>query len=166
MVVTVIAVGVMQVTVDDVVDMVAMRDGLVAASRAVDVIDVVSRAAMPRGAPIGIRFGNFERVLVAMSLVRMMQSTIMKIIDVIVVDDRRMAAVGSMNMRMIDDGFTGRHGSFLQFGLVVVIGVRQQVFHEKPDVVISQLVIHVLPLAPSVQQLCGRQNLQALGNQG
>ncbi len=50
MVVAVIAVRMMQVTVDEVVDMVAVRHGLMTATRAVNVTGLVTRAAMLRGA--------------------------------------------------------------------------------------------------------------------
>ena len=54
MIITVIAMGMMKMTVDQIVYVVAMRDLLVATVRAVDVVRIVTGAAMSRRAPVGV----------------------------------------------------------------------------------------------------------------
>jgi len=54
MVVAVIAVRMVQVTIDEIVDMIAVRHGFVAAARSMDVVGRVPRALVVRRAPLRI----------------------------------------------------------------------------------------------------------------
>ena len=76
MVVAVAAVNMMQVAVDQVVNVVAMRDGLVAASRSVLVAGVMGSALMIRRAVCGVRLIDRKAVLVHVVRMRVVEMSI------------------------------------------------------------------------------------------
>ena len=92
MVVAVAAVSMMQMAIYEVVDVVAMRDGLVAASRSVLVAGVMGSALMIRCAAHRVRIVNRKAVLVDVVGVRVVKMTVMQIVDVALVLDRQMTA--------------------------------------------------------------------------
>jgi hypothetical protein len=98
-VVAVIAVRMVQVAVDEIVDVIPMRHRFVAAAGSVNVARVVAAAA--RRALVRIFGAHFEPVLVYMIAVRMMQMTVMQIINVIVVIDCSMSTVRAMLMVVV-----------------------------------------------------------------
>lgn len=63
MVITVITVRVMQMSIDQVIDVIAVRDRFVAAARAVDMIGVMTTALMCWCAGVRIGFAHFDFVL-------------------------------------------------------------------------------------------------------
>jgi hypothetical protein len=99
-VVAVIAVRVMQVPIHKVVDMVAMRDGLMPAPGPVHVTGLMPCAAVLGRAPVGIARRHFDRVLVDMVPMRMVQVPIVQVVDVIAVANGRMPAISSVLVRM------------------------------------------------------------------
>lgn len=110
MIVAVIAVLMMQTPVDDVVDMIAVRNRLVSATRPVHM------AALAAGgdallAAIGIRLANLEHVLVVVDLpvhlVRMVQMAVVQIVNVLAVTDGLVAAIGAVGMIVIGMGLAG-----------------------------------------------------------
>jgi len=116
----VVAVRMVQVPVHEVIDVVAVRDGLVAAAGAVLVIGVVPAAFVFRRALVGILAADVNHVLVDVVLVRMVQVPVMQVIDVAVMNDRGMPAARAVNVVMIrvlfaDAGVlkAGHAGSFI-----------------------------------------------------
>jgi hypothetical protein len=105
MVVTVVAMGMVQMTVDDVVDMVAVPDRFVTAVRAVNVTGVMAGTTVLRRALVRVRFGHLQYVPIAVILVRVMQLAVVEIVDVSIVHDGGVAAAGAMDVRMIGNGF-------------------------------------------------------------
>ena len=93
-----VAVDVVQVAVDQVVDVVAMRPGLVTAARPVDMVRVMSTAAVGRRAVRRVGRGDRDHMLIDVIPVRMMQMTIVEVIDVSLVDDGLVAAIGTVDM--------------------------------------------------------------------
>ncbi|WP_277043388.1 hypothetical protein [Caballeronia mineralivorans] len=93
-VVAVIAVRMVQVAVDEIVDVIPVRHRFMAAPWSVNVARLVTAAA--RRAFVRIFGAHFELMLVYMIAVRMMQMTVMQIINVIVVLDRSMSTVRAM----------------------------------------------------------------------
>ena len=92
----VIAMAVMlmvQVAVDQVIYMVTVRNGGMATAIAVDVIAVVIGAIMTAGALGGIVGIDVEAVLVDMVVVNVMQVPIVKVIDVVAVNDGLVSAI-------------------------------------------------------------------------
>ncbi|WP_020146750.1 hypothetical protein [Thioalkalivibrio sp. ALJ15] len=111
MVVAVVTMGVMQVAVYQVVHVVPVRNGLVAAAGTVHVIRVVTLALMVRGAVIGVRFAHLDDMLVNMVAMRMVEMTIMQVIHVSVVLHRGVSAAGSVFMIVIRM-FLATHDAF------------------------------------------------------
>jgi hypothetical protein len=100
-IITVAAVGMVQVTVDEIVHMVAMRDRFMAAARAMDVSSIMSRAAMVGRATIRILVAHFNPVFIHMVRVRMVKMTIVEIIHMAAVPDGNMTAIGAMHVIVI-----------------------------------------------------------------
>jgi hypothetical protein len=90
-IVAVIAVRVMQVPVNQEVDVVAMRNGLVSAAGAVFVAAFDLRRATGR-----IRPANRDHMFVDVVAMRVMQMAVMQVIDMTLVPDGGMAAIGAM----------------------------------------------------------------------
>ena len=94
MVVAVTIVRVVQAAVDQVVDVVAVRHGVVAAALAVEVTaTVVSSVAAVR-----VQLVDGKPVLVYVVAVRVVQVAVVEEVDVPVVDDLRMAAPGPVDV--------------------------------------------------------------------
>ena len=110
MVVAVVSVLVMQAAVDDVVDVIAVRYGFMAATFAVN----VAVAGVNRMATVRIGFIDAQGVLVVVAVVFMVQVAVVQIIDVAFVLDGSVAAVCAVNVVMMFVGFTG-HFSLLMF---------------------------------------------------
>ena len=113
MVVAVIAMRVMQVILDAIVDVVAVRHRVVAAARPMHMARVMPGAAMVGGAAVGIGARYFDHMLVDMPLMRVVQVAVVQIIDVAVMADRLMAAAGAVLVGMLGMMFVGagRHRS-------------------------------------------------------
>jgi hypothetical protein len=101
MIITMIAMRVMQMTLYEIIRMVAVWHGLVAATRSVFVIRIVPAATMVRGAAIGIGGTHCNDMLVNMIVMWVMQVAVVEIIGVAVVANRNVAAALSMSMGMI-----------------------------------------------------------------
>lgn len=100
-VVAMIAVWVMQVAVDQIVDMIAVRYRLVSASGPVNVIRGMGAAIMVRRTSIRIFRADLDPMFVYVVTMWMMQMPVMQIVDVIAVPDSGMAAVRAMPMVMV-----------------------------------------------------------------
>ena len=101
MIVTVPIVRVMQVPVDKVVDVIAVRHRVVAAARTVDVAVLVSVAAMARCAGIRVSFVDGDRALVDMIAVHRVEMPVVQVVDMAVVLDGTMPAMRSVNVTVI-----------------------------------------------------------------
>ena len=103
-----VAVLVVQTAVDDVVHMVAVRHGFVAAAFAVN----VTGAGVYRMAAVGIGGVYFEAVLVVMAFVGVVQVAVVQVVDMVAVFDGGVAAACAVNMGMVGMGMVA-HGVFL-----------------------------------------------------
>jgi hypothetical protein len=92
MVVAVISVRMVQMTSDQVVDVITVRNRLVATIGAVLVSSAMLPAVVLRGAAFGVDVADLENVLVDVITVRVMQMTVVQVVEMIVVLDRSMAA--------------------------------------------------------------------------
>jgi hypothetical protein len=95
-VVAMIPVRMMQVTVDKIINVIAMWHRFVTAPGAMDVSRIVAAAVVARRALVRISRADLEPMLVYVIAMRMVQMPIMQIIDVIAVPDTGMAAVCAM----------------------------------------------------------------------
>ncbi len=96
-----IAVRMVQVAVDKIIDVVPMRHGLMPAARAMHMLRLVTAAAVIRRALIGIFRTHLDAMFIHVLAVRMMEMAIMQIVDVIAVANGRVAAAGAMLMVVI-----------------------------------------------------------------
>ena len=102
MVVAVAIVLVVQVAIDQVIDMVAVRDRRVSASGSVHVVGRVGRADMSAGAGGWVVSRDLQDMLFDHSVEgRVMQVSIVEVIDVSIMFDCRMPAVFSVDMVMV-----------------------------------------------------------------
>ena len=101
MVVAVLAVRVVQVTVDQVIEVVAVRHGLVPAVGPVDVGGLVPLASVARRAVSGIGSVHLEAVLVRVIAVGVMEVAPVEVVDVISVLDGNVPAVGTVDVVVV-----------------------------------------------------------------
>ena len=90
-----ITVRVVQVAIDEVVDVIAVRHCLVAATRTMHVICLVT-AAVVRPPTLRIRFADRDSMLVVVILVGAMQVAVVQVADVIAVLNGGVTATGSV----------------------------------------------------------------------
>lgn len=102
MVVAVAIVLVVQVAIDQVIDMVAVRDRRVSASRSVHVVGRVGRAGMSAGAGGWVMSRDLQDMLFDHPVEgRVMQVSIVEVVDMSIMFDCRMPAVFSVDMVMV-----------------------------------------------------------------
>lgn len=99
-VVAVIAVRMVQVTVHQVVGVIAVGDSLVAAARTVLVSFLVTAAVMARCAGGRIGRTDRQRMLLDLAADRVVQVAVVQVIDMAIVLDGRVAAVGAVLVRV------------------------------------------------------------------
>jgi hypothetical protein len=104
-IVTVSVVWMMQSAINQIINVIAVRNGCVAAVGAMNVLLVV--AFRTERAFVGIRGTDGDGVFVHVVAVRMMQMAVMKIIHVPIVHDGDVSAIFAMDMRMIGVRFAG-----------------------------------------------------------
>ncbi len=105
MIVAVPVVDVMQPPIHEVIHMVAVRNGLVAAVRTVD----VRACCGVWRAPIGIRAADGNTVLVVVVAVLEMQVAVVEIVHVIIVLNACMTTGGTVGMEVVGMGCTVCH---------------------------------------------------------
>ena len=91
----------MQVTVNEIVDMIAVGHSRMTATRSVNVTSLVTAACMIRRAVIGIVGAHIQRMLIDVVAVRMVQVPVMKVVDMVAVLDCGMSAIRAMNVGVI-----------------------------------------------------------------
>lgn len=110
MVIAVIAVGMVQVAVDEVVDMIAVGHRFVAATGAMHMIGIVAGAGMIGGAVGGVGRAHLDHVLIDVIAVGMVQVSVVQVVDVIAVPNGGVPAAGAVLVGMVDM-FIAAHGS-------------------------------------------------------
>jgi hypothetical protein len=96
-----IAMRVMEVPSDQIVDMVTVRHRFMTATWTMYMARFVSAALMLRRAAIRIRRVDFQRVFVDMVAMRMMQMAVVQIVDVVTVFDGGMPTILTMLVIMV-----------------------------------------------------------------
>ena len=113
MVVAVAVVGMVEVAVDEVVDVIPMRHRRVAAAGAMHMTWRMPGTPVRRGAVSGVVLVHIDDMLVDVILVGVVEVAVVEVVDVIVVLDRQMSAVRSVDMRMVSVNGAGHEASFL-----------------------------------------------------
>jgi hypothetical protein len=98
-IIAMIAVWMMKVAVDEIVDVIAMRHGFVTASRTVYMTGIVTACTVRAG--VGVRRTDLYLVLVDVISMRMMQMPVMQVVHVIPMFDRRVPASGAVLVIMM-----------------------------------------------------------------
>lgn len=96
-----VSVRMMQMPIDEIVDVIAVRHRVVPASRPVHVPRLVPATTVLRRAAVGIALRHLDHVLVDVILVRVMQMTVVQIVDVIAVPHGGVSAAGPVLVRVI-----------------------------------------------------------------
>jgi hypothetical protein len=96
-----IAVRVVQVSIDQIVDMVAMWHRFMTATGTVPMSRIMSAAAVLQRAAIRIRCTHFDDMFIDVIFMRMMEMAIVKIIDVTPMSNGNLTTAWSMDVRMI-----------------------------------------------------------------
>jgi hypothetical protein len=119
MVIAMVIMWVMQSSVDEVIDVIAVRHGFVSAARPVPM-----RAPDLRRAPYGIGVADLDNVFVGMIPMHVVQMTIVEVIDVAFMAHGRVSTTRTMLMRVMrmmllgGDGHEfGLAGTFIRFFL-------------------------------------------------
>ncbi len=90
-----------QVSIDEIADVISVWHGLMPATGAMHMPLFVATAGMAWRAAIRVCCGYFDHVLVNMIIVHMMQVTIMEVVNVVAMANRGVAAIGSVNVRVV-----------------------------------------------------------------
>jgi hypothetical protein len=98
MIIAMVTVRVVQVAIDEVVDVVSVRNGWVSASGAVDMVGIVSGTAVVRGAHCGVVLIDVDAVLIDVVLMGMVQVTIDEVVDMISVRHRFVTTIRAVNV--------------------------------------------------------------------
>ena len=100
-VVAMIAVRVVEMAFNQIVNVATVRNRRVAAGRAVNMVGGVFLRGKARRAGLGIGSADFDGVLVVMAVVRVMQMTGIQIVHMTIVPDGHMAAIRAVLMGVI-----------------------------------------------------------------
>ncbi|WP_290783870.1 hypothetical protein [Halomonas sp.] len=109
-IVTVIPMGVMEVAIHQVIDVITVGDRLMATPGAVDMVGVMALTLMLRGAAVRIGITDADHVFVDMVLVRVMKMAVMQIVDVAIVLDGGVTAAWTMFVIVMGMNLAG-HGN-------------------------------------------------------
>lgn len=100
-VIAMVAVLVMKAPCNQIVDMVTMRHGFMAAVRAVDMAMIVANTVLDRTAAIGVVTIHFDDMFINVIAMGMMEVSIMQVVDMVAMLDGHMAAAGAVFMVVV-----------------------------------------------------------------
>jgi hypothetical protein len=169
-VVAMIAMGMMQPSTHEVIDVVAMGHSFVPAGRA-----MLVRAAGLRRALHGICGVDCDDMLINVILMQVMNMAVMEIVDMALMTDRRMPAVGTVLVGMIGMMLLGAGGhsilSFFVYGpggwrLLPFASMLHCAFHQTQNMGVGKRIVDVLCLASPFDKPHMVQRLEAGGNGG
>ena len=161
-----IAVRMMQMALDKIVGVLAMRHGWMAAVRAVNVPGLVALVPVRRRALVRVSGADLDHVLIDAVPARAVQVPVMEIVDMVSVLDGDVSAARSMMVRMFLSAqvVVGGHQSFLSFCWwkisVSLARVRERVVHEVEYVRVSDGVEGCLSCPTPFDQPSRQQHLQ------
>jgi hypothetical protein len=100
-IVAVAAVRMVQMAIDQIVHMTAVRDGFVPAIRAMDVLSGVAGAGVAGRAGVGVGGVDWQVMLVEVVAVGLMEVAVVHVVGVAVMLDGSVAATGSVDVGMV-----------------------------------------------------------------
>ncbi|WP_167525600.1 hypothetical protein [Cupriavidus oxalaticus] len=101
MVVAMVTVKMVKMPPHEIVDMVAVWNGFVPAARTMYVIGIMAATLMIRGAPVRIGRGHRDDMLINVIAMHVMKMAIVQIVDVAIMQDRQVATVRAVLMRVV-----------------------------------------------------------------
>jgi hypothetical protein len=110
MVIAVVSVGMVEVAIDQVVDVVAVRNRRMAAVGSVHMAFLVPAAVMGRGAAIGVGGIDLENVLIDVVRMWMMQVSVVQVVHMTLVLNGQVATAGSMLVVVVRVNLAVAHG--------------------------------------------------------
>lgn len=110
--ITVSLMGIVEMPVYQVANMISVGHRFMATARSVDVVVAMCIALVAPGTSTGILLAHFQLMLVVMAFMGMMEVPVVKVIDVVLVLNGGMSAIGAMFMVVILVFFTA-HRYFL-----------------------------------------------------
>jgi len=150
----------MQMARDQIVGMIAVRNGFVSAVGAVNVLIVVPGALVARRTIGRIGGVDGKRVLVVVIVVGTVEMAVVNVVDVAVVPDGGMPAIGAVLMDVIFVRVMS-HGDLPRCGFVLA-RVRERVENKIEDVLVGETVENVFAVAAARDETLGAQNAQTL----
>ena len=96
-----VAMRVVEMPIDEIVDMAVMRHRLVSAAGTMDVARLMAGTAVIRRAGVRVRLRHLDLMLVHVVAMRMVQMAIMQIVDMVAVPQCGVAAAGAMRVAMV-----------------------------------------------------------------
>jgi hypothetical protein len=110
-IVAVAVVRMMQPAIDEITDVATVRDGLVPTARTMDVVRVMAQCVgRHRGAGIRVVIADLDDVLVDMVAVRMVQMSVVQVVDVVAVSDGGVSTAGAVFVVVVGVmGFRAAH---------------------------------------------------------
>ena len=101
MIVAMAVVGVMQVATDEVIGMITVGHGLMAAAGTVDVAGIMRATLMRRRTGVGVPGRDLDAALVDVVAVHGVEAAVVEVVDVIAVADGRVAAALAVDVGML-----------------------------------------------------------------
>lgn len=123
-IVAVAIVGVMKVAIDQVVDVIPMRHGLVTTAGSVDVRRIVAGTHVTAGASIRVGLVDRDHVLVDVVAVKVVEVPVMKVVRVSVVSQGRMPTLGSVDVGVVLMDFAVTHTGRVPYSAFAVDSIR------------------------------------------
>lgn len=87
--------------IDEIAGMVAMRNRFMPAARAMDVASRMGGAIVAVGAISRVQLRHFQNTLIEVAFMRLMQVAIVKIVSMVAVLDRQVAAIRPVNVVVV-----------------------------------------------------------------
>lgn len=109
MIITMPIVLMMQVTIDEIVDMISVRHCGMSTPWAMDMIRVMTGTLVPLGTGIRVLLADLDNVLIDVIAMGVVQMSIVQVVNVVSVLDGNVTAVGSMNVIVVGMDFAVAH---------------------------------------------------------
>jgi hypothetical protein len=155
MVIAMVAVLVMKAPFNQIIDVVTMRHGLMAAVRAVNMVMIMANMVLDRLAAIGVFAGDFDDMFVDVIAMGMMKVSVMQIVDMIVMLDGNMSTASAVLMVVVIVMWkiAVAHEKLRLYSMMT--GVVDGVLDQRKDMMIRDRIDGILPLtAPLHEPRC------------
>lgn len=162
MIIAMITVGMVQMAINQIIDVITMRHGFMSTAGAMHMAGLMALAMVIRCAAIRIFIAHLNDMLIDMVGMGMVQMTIMQIVDVVLVMHCSVSTVRAMFMVVI--GVMGKctfcHGDG-PFSSMALARMRDCIFHQSDHVLVCNRIDHGLGLSAAFDQSGLQQNFQS-----